>query len=138
MVNRERLKALLLDLVRISSPSRREHEVAARLRKELAAVGGEVVVDDAGEKVGGTTGNVIARVPGTAPSAPPLLLSAHMDTVVPCENVRPLVEGTVLRTDGTTVLGGDDKSGCAIIVEVLQSGGRAGSRLPDAGHRRRL
>ncbi|MBI3457670.1 MAG: M20/M25/M40 family metallo-hydrolase [Candidatus Rokubacteria bacterium] len=121
MVNRERLKALLLDLVRISSPSRREHEVAARLRTELEALGAEVVVDDAGEKVGGTTGNVIARVPGTAPNAPPLLLSAHMDTVVPCENIRPLVEGTVLRTDGTTVLGGDDKSGCVIIVEVLRS-----------------
>lgn len=121
MIDRDRLAGLLLDLVRISSPSRREHEVAARLRRELEGLGAEVEVDEAGDKVGGTTGNLIGRLGGTAPGAPPLLLSAHMDTVVPCENIRPVVEGTVVRTDGTTILGGDDKSGCAIIIEVLRS-----------------
>jgi tripeptide aminopeptidase len=49
----------------------------------------------------------------------PLLLCAHMDTVVPGEGVKPVVDGDIIRTDGTTVLGGDDKSGCAIICEVL-------------------
>ncbi len=126
MIDRERLTGLLLDLLRISSPSRREQEVAARLRTELAALGAEVSVDDAGEKVGGTTGNVFARVRGTVPGAPPLLLSAHMDTVVPCERVRPVVEGSIVRTDGTSVLGGDDKSGCAIIVEALRGLGERG------------
>ena len=42
-----------------------------------------------------------------------------MDTVVPGEGVKPVVEGDIIRTDGSTVLGGDDKSGCAIICEVL-------------------
>src|SRR5208337_4206387 len=64
-------------------------------------------------------GNLIARLPGKVASAPPLLLCAHMDTVVPGEGVKPIVEGDVIRSDGTTVLGGDDKSGCAIICEVL-------------------
>src|SRR5207302_8735435 len=32
----------------------------------------------------------------------------HMDTVPPADNVRPVVDGDVIRTDGTTVLGGDD------------------------------
>ena len=95
MINTDRLNALLLDLLRISSPSRKEHAVAERLRREMEALGAEVAVDDAGARVGGTTGNVIARVRGRAESAPPLLLSAHMDTVVPCENIRPVVEGTV-------------------------------------------
>ncbi|MBI4013719.1 MAG: M20/M25/M40 family metallo-hydrolase [Candidatus Rokubacteria bacterium] len=121
MINPDRLNALLLDLLRMSSPSRREAAVAERLRAELEALGAEVVVDDAGARVGGTTGNVVARVRGRAGSASPLLLSAHMDTVVPCDSVRPVVDGTVVRTDGTTILGGDDKSGCAIIVEVLRS-----------------
>lgn len=98
MINSERLDALLLDLVRISSPSRKEHAVAERLRREMEALGAEVTVDEAGARVGGTTGNVVARVRGRAESAPPLLLSAHMDTVVPCENVRPVVEGTVPET----------------------------------------
>jgi len=43
-----------------------------------------------------------------------------MDTVVPGEGVKPIIEGDVIRSDGTTVLGGDDKSGCAIVCEVLR------------------
>lgn len=121
MINRERLKGLLLELVRISSVSRREREVALRLAEELEALGAQVEIDAAGEKVGGNVGNVIARIKGTVPGVPPLLLSAHMDTVVPGENVKPIVEGDVVRTDGSTVLGGDDKSGCAIIVEAIRT-----------------
>ena len=49
----------------------------------------------------------------------PLLLCAHMDTVAPGEGVKPIVDGDIIRTDGTTVFGGDDKSGCAIICETI-------------------
>ena len=118
-ISRERLTALFLELVRIDSHSRKEHVIADRLARELRALGAEVWVDDAGVKVGGTTGNVLARVKGTV-DVPPLLLSAHMDTVIPGEGVRPVVDGDVIRSDGTTVLGGDDKSGCAIICEVVR------------------
>lgn len=118
-VSRARLTALFLELVRIDSLSRKEHLVAARLTRELRELGAEVWTDDAGTKVGGTTGNVLARVRGTAAVAP-LLLSAHMDTVIPGEGVQPIVEGDVIRSDGRTVLGGDDKSGCAIVCEVLR------------------
>ena len=48
-----------------------------------------------------------------------MLICAHMDTVAPGEGVKPIVEGDIIRTDGTTVLGGDDKSGCAIICEAI-------------------
>jgi tripeptide aminopeptidase len=121
-ISRERLTSLFLELVRIDSHSRQERAMAERLARELRQVGAEVWTDDAGAKVGGTTGNVLGRVKATAGSEQvvPLLLSAHMDTVIPGEGVRPIVEGDVIRTDGTTVLGGDDKSGCAIICEVLR------------------
>ncbi|MGH7860057.1 MAG: M20/M25/M40 family metallo-hydrolase, partial [Candidatus Binatia bacterium] len=120
-VRKERIRDLLLELVRIDSHSRKEGRVAERVAGEMRDLGAtEVVVDDAGEKVGGETGNVIALFPGTRPEAPPLLLSAHMDTVVPGEGVKPVVDGDVVRSDGTTVLGGDDKSGIAIICECLR------------------
>ncbi|OGK97613.1 MAG: hypothetical protein A3I14_13395 [Candidatus Rokubacteria bacterium RIFCSPLOWO2_02_FULL_73_56] len=120
MIDRQRLEAEFLDLVRISSPSRREGRMAERLRATLAGFGVPVEEDDAGRRVGGEVGNLLAQLPGTADGAPPLLLCAHMDTVVPCEDVRPVVRGDVVRTDGTTVLGGDDKAGIVAILEALR------------------
>ena len=120
LINQDRLKNLLIELIKIDSLSRKERNVALRLQREMESLGAEVWIDDAGEKVGGDTGNVIAHFPGTALGAPPLLLSAHMDTVVPGEGVVPMLDGDILRTDGRTVLGGDDKSGVAIICEVLR------------------
>lgn len=120
MIQQDRLKKLLIELVKIDSLSRKEHAIAMRLKRELEELGGEVWMDGAGEKVGGDAGNLIAHFRGSVPRADPLLLSAHMDTVVPGEGVVPVLEGNILRSDGRTVLGGDDKSGIAIICEVLR------------------
>src|SRR5262249_29511657 len=119
MIEAGRLRALFLDLVRIDSLSRRERRIAERLQAELEALGASVEVDGAGVQAGGEVGNLIAHVPGTA-DAEPLLLCAHMDTVEPGTGVKPVVDGDVIRTDGTTVLGGDDKSGVAIVCECVR------------------
>lgn len=120
MINQERIKNLLLELVQIDSVSREERDVAERIRSICEEMGAEVEIDDAGEKVGGNSGNVIARFPGTIPGAEAIMMSAHMDTVVPGKGVKPIVEGDIIRSDGTTVLGGDDKSGVAVIIEVIR------------------
>jgi len=120
MIDRTRLVAEFLELVRIDSLSRREGRIAKRLGETLTGLGAAVEEDDAGQKVGGEAGNLLAKLPGTVPGAPALLLCAHMDTVVPGENVKPVVSGDVIRTDGTTVLGGDDKSGLVAILETLR------------------
>jgi tripeptide aminopeptidase len=120
MINQERIKNLLLELVQIDSVSRKERDVAERIKKYCEEMGATVEIDDAGEKVGGNSGNVIARFPGTLPRAETIMMSAHMDTVVPGEGVKPIVEGDIIRTDGTTVLGGDDKSGCSVIIETIR------------------
>jgi tripeptide aminopeptidase len=120
MINQERIKNLLLELVQIDSHSRKERDVAERIKKYCEEMGATVEIDDAGAKVGGNSGNVIARFPGTIPGAETIMMSAHMDTVVPGEGVKPIVEGDIIRTDETTVLGGDDKSGCAVIIETIR------------------
>jgi tripeptide aminopeptidase len=120
MINQERIKNLLLELVQIPSHSRKEREVAERVKQICEELGAEVEIDDAGSKVGGNTGNVIARFRGNIPGADAIMMSAHMDTVVPGEGVKPIVEGDIIRTDGTTVLGGDDKSGIAVIIETIR------------------
>jgi tripeptide aminopeptidase len=120
MINQERIKNLLLELVQIDSVSREERDVAERIKQICEELGAQVEIDDAGEKVGGNSGNVIARFPGTISGADAIMMSAHMDTVVPGKGVKPIVEGDIIRTDGSTVLGGDDKSGCAVIIETIR------------------
>ena len=120
MINQERIKNLLLELVQIDSVSRKERDVAERIKQYCEGMGARVEIDDAGAQVGGNSGNVIARFPGTITDAETIMMSAHMDTVVPGEGVKPVVEGDIIRSDGTTVLGGDDKSGCAVIIETIR------------------
>lgn len=115
------MKDHFLRIVQIDSLSKKERAVALVLQKDLEDLGAQVSFDRAGEAVGGEIGNLIARLSGKDSSCAPLLLSAHMDTVVPGEGIRPICEGDVIRSDGTTILGGDDKSGISIIIEVLRS-----------------
>ena len=72
-------------------------------------------------KVGGNVGNLIVKLEGNIPSAPPFFLSAHMDTVGPGEGIKPRIEDGIIRSDGTTILGSDDKSGVAVIVEIIRA-----------------
>src|SRR5438105_2441358 len=110
MIKRDRLVQTFLELARIDSPSGQEAAVAERLIALLKGLGAEAERDG--------HGNVLASLSG---AGEPLLLSAHMDTVQPGEGIRPIVEGDTIRTDGTTVLGGDPKAGVAAIVEGLRS-----------------
>ena len=120
-VDAARLKDEFLQLVSIPSLSRREGAIARRLEGILKAMGATVEVDDAGERIGGDTGNLLARFRGNTPSAEPLFLSGHMDTVAPADAVHPVVEGDVVRTDRTSVLGGDDTAGLVAIFEAIRT-----------------
>ena len=71
-------------------------------------------------ETGSETGNLYAVLPGSMEEEP-ILFAAHMDTVVPGVGVKPVIENGVIRSSGDTVLGGDDKSGIAAIVEALRT-----------------
>lgn len=121
MIQEERMTRHLMDIIRIDSPSRKEKDVALRLEEEMKDLGADCFYDDAGDKVGGNIGNLIVKLPGTKKDVPPFFLCSHMDTVSPGEGIKPRVEDGVMRSDGTTILGSDDKSGVSIIVEVLRA-----------------
>lgn len=111
-IDRDRLVQTLLDLVQINSPSKQEDAAVAYVRAALTAIGLANSED--------AVHNVYARVPGRRSVAAPLLVNAHVDTVQPTPNIRVRLEGDVLRTDGHSILGADDKAGVAAILEVLQ------------------
>ena len=117
--NTQRLVDQFMAMAKIASPSRQEGRLAAYLKPELEALGFVVEFDSAGELAGGDTGNLIATLSGD-PDIEPIVLSCHMDTVTPCIGVTPIVEDGVIRSDGTTVLGGDDKAGIAAILEGVR------------------
>src|SRR5262249_60422795 len=87
-----------MELVSIDSPSGEEENVAREIGRRLEAQGLTVKRD--------AHGNVIASLAG---QGDPFLLSAHMDTVEPGRGIKPVVDGDTIRTDGSTVLGGDPR-----------------------------
>ncbi|MBU1628084.1 M20/M25/M40 family metallo-hydrolase [bacterium] len=119
MTNKKRLVDNFIKLVKIDSESFEEANVAAELKKELEKFGGKVSMDNAGEKIKGNCGNMVARFDGDLDSEM-ILLTCHMDTVKPGKGIKPVIEGDIIKSDGTTVLGSDDKSGIAAILEAIQ------------------
>ena len=121
MINKKRLIDEFLELVQIDSPSSKEGEVAKVLVKKLEEIGCKVIIDDAGEKAGGETGNIIATLSGNR-NGKKLLFSSHMDTVSPGIGIKPIIDEVkgIIKSDGTTVLGSDDKAGIACILEGLR------------------
>lgn len=122
MINRERLVKEFIEMAKIPSPSKKEGALAAYLQGKLAELGFQVRVDEqAGREAGADTGNIIAYLPGNREGVPPVFFSAHMDTVTPCECISPQVEGQIIRTDGSSILGADDKAGIAAILEAVRN-----------------
>ncbi|MBC7320490.1 M20/M25/M40 family metallo-hydrolase, partial [bacterium] len=105
----ERIIERLISLLKISSPAGKEQEVARVIRELVKGWGYSVVEDD--------IGNMFI----TSDKTPKLFLNAHMDTVTPCDNVNPIIEGDIIKSDGRTILGADDKVGIAVILELLEN-----------------
>ena len=139
-INEERLKNTFIELVSVPCPSCDEKQEADLLVKKLQELGmepkvdraGDLLVkklqelgmepkvDRAGEQCGGTTGNVWGFLKGDVPGALRLFFEAHMDSVAPTTGTNVIEKDGVLYSDGTTTLGGDDKSGVAAVLEAMQ------------------
>lgn len=122
MINKERIRKEFLELIQIRCSTHDEREIGDLLTKRLQELGGTVKEDQAGEKLGGNCGNLVADFPATAgmEKVPTVMLTAHMDCVEPCAGIHPIIENGIIRSDGTTILGSDDKAGVTAILETLR------------------
>jgi len=110
-VDRDRLLATFLELVAVDSPTGHEGEIATVLEARYAELGCTTTKDD--------IGNVVAVFPGTRPGT--ILVSTHMDTAGTDRGIVPVIgDDGVIRTDGATILGADDKSGLAGCLELIR------------------
>ena len=119
MINKDRLADTFKFLVEIDSVSGCEKEISEALRKIFMSMGAEIYTDKAGEAMGTSAGNLIVKFQGET-NVEPMLLNAHMDTVEPGRGIRAELKNGIFTSSGETILGGDDKSAIAILIEVMR------------------
>jgi tripeptide aminopeptidase len=108
---------LFVELASISSPPGEERPVADRVIAYLSSLGLRVDEDDCGPSIGSTMGNVLCKLAPTVEGGTPIFLCAHLDTVPPSGPIEPVVEDGVVRNAAGTILGADDKSAAAVMLE---------------------
>ncbi|MGG1650873.1 tripeptidase T [Paenibacillus sp. NRS-1780] len=121
-VVKDRIVQEFMELVQVDSETKHEQEISRVLKEKFNELGLEVIEDDSREKTGHGSGNLIVtwKAEG-AEQAPKLFFTCHMDTVTPGKGIKPqLGEDGWIRSDGSTILGADDKAGIAALFEAIR------------------
>ncbi|MCX7304015.1 MAG: M20/M25/M40 family metallo-hydrolase [Hyphomicrobiales bacterium] len=118
-------EAHLMRFLSVEGVTGHEANIAAAVSDALQKVGvpaSAIRFDDANTRIPlpTETGNLIVDLPGTR-SGPRLLFSTHLDTVPLCAGAKPRREGDRIVSDGTTALGGDARTGVAVLVVVAET-----------------
>ncbi len=119
MINEKRLLDEFLELVQIDSETKFETAICKVLKAKFEALGVEVFEDDTMARTGHGAGNLICTLKGKE-NVDPIYFTCHMDTVVPGNGVKPSIKDGYVVTDGTTILGADDKTGLAALFEAIR------------------
>ena len=119
-VNPERLAATFTRLCETDSPSRHEGKIADELKKIFTGLSPDTLFEDESAALTGSeSGNLFFRFGGTTKKKP-IFFNCHMDTVQPGIGVRVRREGDLFTSAGETILGSDDKSGIAALIEAMR------------------
>jgi tripeptide aminopeptidase len=125
MIDVDYATEMLIRLLAIDSVTGFEAAIGAAIMDELKKVGvpaSAIRYDTVHQRIKLPTevGNLIVDLPGTKPG-PRLLFSTHMDTVPLCKGAKPRREGDRIVSDGTTALGGDNGTGCAVLIALAKT-----------------
>ncbi len=115
----------LLRYLGIEGVSGHEKAISDAIIEDLKALGvpaSDIYQDSAHEKIPLPTevGNLYAYLPGTEPG-PRIMFSTHLDTVPICAGAKPMRDAGRIVTDGSTGLGGDNRTGCAVLVTLVET-----------------
>ncbi|HLR41161.1 MAG TPA: M20/M25/M40 family metallo-hydrolase [Virgibacillus sp.] len=120
-INKDRLLNEFIELVQIDSETKNEAEIAKFLKNKFSGLGLEVSEDASKEQTGHGAGNLICNLKGNADGVDTIYFTSHMDTVVPGQGIKPSIKDGYIVSDGTTILGADDKAGLAAILESIRT-----------------
>jgi tripeptide aminopeptidase len=115
----------LLKFLAVEGVTGQEAAIAAAVIDELKKVGvpaSAIRFDTVNKRIPlpTQTGNLLVDLPGTR-TGPRLLFATHLDTVLLCAGAKPKREGDRIVSDGTTALGGDNRTGCAVLVTLAET-----------------
>lgn len=128
---KDRLLKEFKRLALIDGASKNERKVADYIKTALKKCGYKVNEDNTGRFIGGNSGNLIVKIEGKVRSFSPLLFLAHMDTISPTKDLKIVVNGDLVKSDGKTILGADNRGAAAVMIEVLKNLKRLGGRHSD-------
>ncbi len=113
---------LFVELAAVASPSGQERAVADAVTRYLRDLALDVDEDDAGGRIGSSMGNLYVRIePTSGNGGTPIFLCAHLDTVPPEDAIEPVVDDAgMIRNARRTILGADDKSAVAVMLEAAR------------------
>jgi tripeptide aminopeptidase len=109
-----------LNLAVIEGTSLKEDKVAAYLRRRLDPLRIRIVELPA-TGANGTAANMLCIPEETDPAQPLIVLAAHMDTVRSTAGLKPVLRDGKITSDGTTILGADNRAGVTALLYMLLS-----------------
>ncbi|MFN3693794.1 MAG: M20/M25/M40 family metallo-hydrolase [Ignavibacterium sp.] len=115
-MNPSRLIEIFLKVIRINALSGNEKPLADFINSFLTNLGYKVEFDDSAKFTNSNTGNLICRIGHGGD----FVMTAHMDTARPTENVKPIVADDKITSSGDTVLGVDNRVGVAVLLYTLE------------------
>ena len=115
-MNPSRLIEIFLQVIRINALSGNEKPLADFINSFLTNLGYKVEFDDSAKFTNSNTGNLICRLGNGGD----FVMTAHMDTARPTENVKPIITDDKITSSGDTVLGVDNRVGVAVLLYTLE------------------
>ena len=119
----ERMMRALMEVCVAEGITGQEGAICREIQTALREVGvptTAMTIDEANTRIPLPTqvGNLIVKLPGTRPGASPVLFMTHMDTVPLCAGAKPLRSAARITNAANTALGGDNRTGCAVLVTL--------------------
>lgn len=129
-MNTDRLKETFFELLSVYSPYKREKKTLEYIKRYLNRIGVDYYEDGSAKDTGCDCGNLIVGGGGYAKIA----FFSHMDTIEIYEDNRIIIDNEgVIKGENGGVIGIDDKSGIAIILEMISALTEQGG-IPEGVH----
>lgn len=119
--NKKLLTQIFLQAVKVPSPTGSEKEMALWLEEYMSKLGWQTWIDNTGKLHDSNTGNLYAYL-FKSKKLKTLVFCSHMDTVQKSGDViKPQFDGRYFKSDGSTILGADNKAGVTAMLALAST-----------------